>query len=219
MTPVAQDRLYSTDGLGNGNCMAACLASLLDLPLWMVPPFEEMFGRGSEVVYDRIDHWLQRMFGMELGLKGRHDPAQLPEFYMASGPTVRTAATGVMHSVIYRAGELVHDPHPSGAGLIEVKFCRFLVASGRPAEAPASESNGDECWRLVESLRTSEGNSVTVLCDNPDGDCAIECCSDFTDWETKRFSGSNVKEALKAACAAMQSWTARRPVTSCLSIS
>ena len=123
MTPVMQDRLYSPQGLGNGNCMAACLASLLDLPLWMVPPFEEMFGRGSDQVYERIDEWLIRMFGLVLGMKGRHDPVQLPEFYIASGPSSR----GVSHAVIYSRGSLIHDPHYSNEGISEVRYCQFLT--------------------------------------------------------------------------------------------
>lgn len=36
MTPVMQSKLFAKDGIHAGNCFAAALASLLDLPLWMV---------------------------------------------------------------------------------------------------------------------------------------------------------------------------------------
>lgn len=122
MTPVMQDRLHSADGLGAGNCFPACLASLLELPLWMVPPFDEMHGRGAEVVWDRVEQWLARMFKLELVLKGQHTQAELPEFYIASGKSSR----GFMHAVIYSNGQLVHDPHPSGQGIAAVKYCQYL---------------------------------------------------------------------------------------------
>lgn len=119
-----QSKLYAKDAIHNGNCYAACLASLLDLPLWMVPPFEDMFGRSDW--HWRAQDWLARMFRLELVRTEGHDPSNLPEYYVASGLSPR----GVRHSVIYRAGELVHDPHPSGAGIAAVEWCWHLA----PAE-------------------------------------------------------------------------------------
>lgn len=121
MTPVKQSKLYCADGIHNGNCFAACVASLLDLPLWMVPPFEDMFGRGGSVWRVRADEWLERMFKLEIE-DALPDAADLPEFYIANGPSSR----GVMHSVIYSGGNLVHDPHPSNEGLGEVRWCYYL---------------------------------------------------------------------------------------------
>lgn len=44
----------------------------------------------------------------------------------------------------------------------------------------------------LEFLRAHEGDSVTLLCDNPDGppDYAIECCGDWTGWAERRFSST-----------------------------
>lgn len=123
MTPVKQSKLYAEDAIHNGNCFAACLASLLDLPLWMVPPFEDMFGRSDW--RERVDVWLARMFRMRLARVEGHDPAALPEFYIGSGLSPR----GVQHSVIYRAGELAHDPHHSGAGIACVEWTWHLEAA------------------------------------------------------------------------------------------
>jgi len=120
MRPVKQDRLYSDEGIGNGNCLAACYASLLDMPLWMVPPFDQMFGRGD---WDhRIDEWLERLGYERFWLEG-HQTDKLPEFYIASGKSAR----GVRHAVIYRNGELAHDPHFSGSGIESVLNTYHLV--------------------------------------------------------------------------------------------
>ena len=124
MTPVFQSKLYLSDGIGNGDCYAACLASLLDLPLWMVPPFDQMFGRGNGEWRERSEEWLQRMFRKKLVRTEGH-PVQslpLPEFYIANG----MAARGVYHSTIWTKGRMVHDPHPSGSGLKEVEWCYHL---------------------------------------------------------------------------------------------
>ena len=120
MTPVMQSKLYAKDGIHNGNCLAACLASLLDLPLWMVPPFEDMFGRKDH--WDRPDEWLERVFNLEMVRVGGHPVEELPEFYIACGPGKR----GVHHAVIYSNGVLVHDPHPSGDGILSVETCEYL---------------------------------------------------------------------------------------------
>lgn len=133
MTPVMQSKLYYPDGIHNGNCYAACLASILDLPLWMVPPFEDMFGRGEWRV--RTSEWLAKVHGLKMVKhmvkhEAANAPVDLPEFYIANGLSAR----GVYHSVIYSAGKLAHDPHPSGAGIETVEWLWVL----EPIEAEAA---------------------------------------------------------------------------------
>jgi|SRR6185312_3239188 len=127
MTPVNQSKLYSPDGIHNGNCFAACLASLLDLPLWMVPPFEDMFGRGDWAV--RRDEWLYRMFKMRLArIEGFGWGQVMPaEYWIANGPSAR----GVHHSVIYsrETMQMVHDPHPAKSGVEKVDWIWYLEAA------------------------------------------------------------------------------------------
>lgn len=118
-----QSKLYTKDAIHNGNCFAACLASLLDLPLWMVPPFEDMFGRSGEW-FPRVEDWLERLFQRRLVRSDGHPVEQLTEFYIGSGLSAR----GVRHSVIYRDGKLAHDPHPSGSGIVAVEWCWHLEA-------------------------------------------------------------------------------------------
>lgn len=130
MTPVFQSKLFAKDAIHNGNCFAACLASILDLPLWMIPPFEDMFGHRDGVWFARVEEWLERMLHLQMVRTDGHQPAVLPEFYIASGISPR----GVQHSVIYRqfdlstrtAAVIAHDPHPSGAGIASVEWTWHL---------------------------------------------------------------------------------------------
>lgn len=121
MIPVDQTKLYTDQGIHNGNCFAACLASLLELPLWMVPPFDDMFGRDDHAI--RVMEWLERMFNMDIEWVEGHPVDILPEFYIVSGISPR----GVRHAVIYSKGVLVHDPHFSRAGVTSVDSCRYLT--------------------------------------------------------------------------------------------
>lgn len=116
--PVSQTKLYSPDGIHNGNCFAACIASMLDVPLWMVPPFEDMFGRGAEW-RERAEEWLSRIWSVRLVRTEGHTLGSMPMFYIANGPSAR----GVHHSVIFSEGVLVHDPHPAKSGIESVDWC------------------------------------------------------------------------------------------------
>jgi len=119
VTPVKQSKLYTPDAPQRGNCLTACLASLLDIPLWMVPAFEDMRG---DLYQARIEEWLSRLFGVRFVDSRDRKVDVLPEYYIANGPSPR----GVHHSVIYRAGELVHDPHPIGGGIAAVEWTWHL---------------------------------------------------------------------------------------------
>lgn len=116
MKPVFQSKLYLSDGPHSGNCLAACLASLFEMPLWMVPEFDQMFVRGD--YGERMQEWARRIHGVKLMRSGEHEPEKMPKFYIANGLSSRS----VYHSVIYSNGTLAHDPHPSGAGIIDVEW-------------------------------------------------------------------------------------------------
>lgn len=66
------------------------------------------------------------------------------------------------------------------------------------------ESEILEAWGLIEQLRAEEGDSVLILCDNPEGppNTAIECNGSWTGWADKRFSGDNLLACLRAAAEA-----------------
>lgn len=42
MKPILQTVLYGDNAIGNGNCVATAMASILEIPLWMMPPWESL---------------------------------------------------------------------------------------------------------------------------------------------------------------------------------
>lgn len=96
-----------------GDCWKACIASLLDLPMESVPHFAELGDTWWEATQEFIEtqkaghelRWWEDILAVNVG----------SEFLIASGPSPRG---DFQHAVIVdRAGQLVHDPHPSRAGL------------------------------------------------------------------------------------------------------
>lgn len=67
----------------------------------------------------------------------------------------------------------------------------------------AESERAIEVARLIDVLRADEGDSVTIMCDNPDfngqPNCAIECCGDWTGWLHKRFAADTLLDALSMA--------------------
>ena len=91
-----------------GDCFRACVASLLDLPLEDVPHFATFGVEGGWLLECR--RWLKER-GLTIIFTDEPPPAGC--LAIASGPTPR----GAEHAVVVRGQELVHDPHPSRAGL------------------------------------------------------------------------------------------------------
>lgn len=60
-----------------------------------------------------------------------------------------------------------------------------------------------QAMRNIETLRAEEGDTVTILCDNPDFNGqpqnAIECNGSWTDWKDLRIAGDSVAACLSAA--------------------
>lgn len=138
MKPVPQTVLYGEHSVGDGNCVDACLASILELPLWMLPSFHCMRGRRDR--RSRIDAWLGTMFNLELDFASPVRDTVLPEFYMVTGQSPRSENT--WHAVVYRNGVLAHDPHPSGLGIVgapaTVQFFRSHPIRAVPSIIPWS---------------------------------------------------------------------------------
>lgn len=120
MIPVMQDKF----GYG-GNCMSAAIASMLNKTLDQVPYFAEGLTdqtkdeENAKIFFNRIKEYLEKL-GCEL-LWYPLDQKDFKEkiidagsYYLVSGKSPR----GYSHVVIYRNGELAHDPHPEGGGVI-----------------------------------------------------------------------------------------------------
>lgn len=140
MIPVTQTKVVVKNSKGEevvrGNCYAACIASMLELPITEVPNVEVFFHINDYPHwYVIMDTWLKSK-GWELigdmNYQCFHsglitDPeflCQVDElckklkdsYYLVSGQSAR----GVSHICIYQNGQLVWDPHPSREGLVTI---------------------------------------------------------------------------------------------------
>lgn len=121
MTPVDQTRFYDPSlpvDQQRGNCLQAVIASLLDLPLDEVPHFvQDDVNSGG-----RVNWWnsmIEFVHTHGWGLHGATLETHPGEHLMVSGPSPR--GQGIHHVVVYRDGQMVHDPHPDRTGLLSVE--------------------------------------------------------------------------------------------------
>lgn len=117
MKPVDQTQ-FAGEGAG-GNCVQASLASILNLPLSDVPHFLEIANTPQEWEF-AFEDWLAER---GIGFVRREGEYIWDGYYLASGPSPR----GVSHMVVYHDGNLVHDPHPSRAGINAVSRIYVLA--------------------------------------------------------------------------------------------
>lgn len=140
MRPVMQTRLH-LQGEPPGNCYAAAIASLLEVPIEEVPwPGEE--NRGDWGTYwPRVARYLdskgvvlihvpysdeEEDSGIAPHIRPwttRDELGQPGPYYIANGLGPR----GNQHSVVMRDGKLEHDPHPEGGGLLRLRSIEFLL--------------------------------------------------------------------------------------------
>jgi hypothetical protein len=104
------------DGSEPGNCFAACIASLLDLPIGEVPNFcaEDSW------CYD-VNAWLSQYDLSYIDLKVTtrdHWVLNFSGYHIISGPSPRSEKDRpISHCVIGLGKSIVHDPMPGGGGL------------------------------------------------------------------------------------------------------
>lgn len=118
-------------GLPGGNCFAACVASLLEMPIDDVPNFCNLPG-DWEAEFNR---WL-RPFGL-YALTVQMNDWRPPGLHIMAGKSPRGASVKEMHSVVAQGDAIVHDPHPSRAGLSTRTETTLLVPIN-----PKAVSNG-----------------------------------------------------------------------------
>ena len=99
-------RLTDQTILGDaGDCMSACLATLLGVPTRAVPYLNSPYWRETMVDY------LEPM-GLHPWVTQRLPAGSGPAIVLGSGPR------GRRHAVVGDGVGLLHDPHPSRAGLV-----------------------------------------------------------------------------------------------------
>lgn len=115
MKPVDQDKFWSKDG-DRGNCQQAAVASILGLELADVPNFHDC----PNGFWDGYHDFLESRGLVDIEIPNNRAPDC---FYLAYGKSPR----GVLHATVYRAGKMVHDPHPSRGGIAEVSEVHLIV--------------------------------------------------------------------------------------------
>jgi hypothetical protein len=119
MKPVDQTKF----GKPHGNCLTACIASILECTIEELPDLGDAEMRG--------EHWFKvlnyglRPMGLGIILVEQPGAPCVPDdcHYIACGPSER----GLQHCVVHRYGEMVHDPHPSRVGIKAITDWVFIV--------------------------------------------------------------------------------------------
>lgn len=119
MKPVMQTQF----GL-QGNCLSACIASLLELTIEEVPNFHEGVAPGApqddpegcKIFWSNVHAFMNKKgFGM-IHFEDenvRDMQKHLGGYFLAGGKS----PTGYQHACIYTQNGLAHDPHPEGGGI------------------------------------------------------------------------------------------------------
>lgn len=146
MIPVKQTKVVviNKDGktVQNGNCYAAAIASMLEVPITEVPNVEVFFQFDTFFWNDVMDKFLElkgfelisdnrfKCFHPEIADKSFQNEEWLAtnavdlqgQFYFVVGESLRK----VRHICIYQNGVMVHDPHPSNDGLVTLEEFKTL---------------------------------------------------------------------------------------------
>jgi len=127
----------TTFGELNGNCFAACIASLLELPIESVPNFCSL---GVDWLM-ATNKWLKSfdLWFLDTRLPKPIDLSFFYGYYIVSGKSPRH----IDHSVIYKDSEMIHDPHPEGGGVVP-EFAGFLISLQDTAQEGEKEEEKDE---------------------------------------------------------------------------
>jgi hypothetical protein len=118
MKPVMQTLFYDKDGVGN--CFEACLASIFELDILDVPMFHETDW------FTSFFEWIQEKgytyYGALNAEAVKTYDKGLGGYFIVAGESPRGKHIKGGHAVIFKDGQMVHDPHPDGTGILMVSY-------------------------------------------------------------------------------------------------
>lgn len=107
-----------------GDCLRACVASMLEAPLSLVPHFHFDGCEDDTEIRARLDDYLDSYHSLTSWVVAWHESVSLDVILrnmMANNPNrnyvlIGGTAAGDPHAAIYRNDELLHDPSAWGTG-------------------------------------------------------------------------------------------------------
>lgn len=121
-------------GPPSGNCFPACIASIMERPLWTVPNFCIDLALGKADWYDRFTNWVVAEGWAVLMIRPPVFDVSMPQnaVVIATGLSPRRgdypAMPNMLHCVVHgRGAKLMHDPHPSRDGIDGNPVCWELL--------------------------------------------------------------------------------------------
>lgn len=121
-----------------GNCMQACLASLLEVSLENIPNFA---AEPSDKWWEKYCDWMVENYRLQpltlnvAGTEGVDEESVywIPRgYHMIQGESPRG---NYDHVVVGYEGEIIHDPFPEGGGLKSVKYYEVFVSILKTTES------------------------------------------------------------------------------------
>lgn len=148
----------------DGNCMSACLASLLGFELSEVPNFFEM-GRNDTEWWNALRNWLAKCnVGLINTAMNKGQIARIKGYFIVGGISARE----IPHVVLYKDGKPWFDPHPEQNGLSYIEGIDLiyplnpLLPMGRRALTGSSDAR-DAAWPLKARVWHRESTNEWIL--------------------------------------------------------
>ena len=124
LAPIDQTLFGGLDGPAEelGNCLPACIATLLSIPLAQVPHFHAIHPRDPVAAEKSVDDFLRarEMRRVRIGWNDAVPSIAAGLCGIVSGKSPRLE--GCLHAVVGRVTrdgwEMLHDPHPSRVGIV-----------------------------------------------------------------------------------------------------
>lgn len=142
MTPVFCGVTHDPENGSDGDCLRACIATVLDLPAADVPHVMRAEGDAAEMWQALRDHLkLSGLAPIVANYPGELSLSDLLHVFDQQNPgavviVIGTGHYGSAHAVVAQSGEIVHDPSISSEGLV----------------SPVSTASGS-FWQLVVIAR------------------------------------------------------------------
>jgi len=155
----------------HGDCMRACVASILEWPIEKVPNFNE---EGHDHYEEKLTDWAKEygitILDVRIEDKNLLRKAFKGVYLIAFGQSPRFDCD---HAVVYRGKFMAHDPHPSRDGLKGKPkgFSLFIVADYQKffKRYIMTEEEQATCW-LCNSVDPVPDTEIIVECETPGGE-------------------------------------------------